>query len=90
MVSKSCFLLKRHGIISVDIIPALICRPTKEDNFLGEPCARPAGNNTGESNDHCIKLLKHGIIFLISISSVGQYNIFRTRIILRRKEVYFA
>lgn len=62
----------------------------REDILFGEPCTFPAGNNTGESNDHCIKLLKHGIISLISISSVGHYSIFRTRIILRRKEVYFA
>ena len=43
IVSKSCFLLKRHGIISVDIIPAPVRRPTKEDIILGEPCARPGG-----------------------------------------------
>ena len=79
-----------HGIISKDIIPAPVHCQTKEDILFGEPCACPAGNNTGESNDHCIKLLKHGIISLISISSVGHYSIFRTRIILRRKEVYFA
>ena len=36
-------MLEQHGIISTDIIPALICRPTKEDIFLGEPCAHPAG-----------------------------------------------
>ena len=36
-------MLEQHGIISTDIIPALVRRPTKEDIFLGEPCARPGG-----------------------------------------------
>ena len=33
-----------HGIMSTDIIPAPVRRPTKEDNYHGEPCASPAGN----------------------------------------------
>ncbi len=32
-----------YGIISADIIPAPVRRPTKEDIILGEPCARPGG-----------------------------------------------
>ena len=35
---------RKDGIMSPDIIPAPVRRPTKEDIFRGEPCASAGGN----------------------------------------------
>ena len=38
----------RHsGIMLTDIIPALICRPTKEDSFPGKSCVFRGVNMSG-------------------------------------------
>ena len=34
-----------HGIMLIDVIPAPVRRPTKEDIFPGEPCASPGGKH---------------------------------------------
>ncbi len=41
------FLMK-YGIMSTDMIPAPVRRPTKEDNCHGEPCASAGGSMFGE------------------------------------------
>ncbi len=33
-----------HGIMLIDVIPALVRRPTKEDIYPSEPCASAGGN----------------------------------------------
>ena len=38
-----CIWMGYYGIMSIDIIPVLICRPTKEDSFPGKSCVSPKG-----------------------------------------------